>query len=251
MSTTSQTAATIDDLYRVEGKAELIGGRIVRFRCPAAGSRFRVALRIVQEVSTTTPRRPGVGVAYADGLGYALDPPLPNGRQSFSPDASYYVGPHPRNRMRFITGAPTFAVEVRSEGDRGPAAEAEMAAKRRDYFEAGTVVVWDVDPVRRKRSFTSYRKDAADQPVTFSERPGRRRRAGGPRVAGRGGRAFSLNRSAADLSGKGESRVRITRYRHLSFRIPPPRATRRIPERVSRRPCGDDGRDEPAITTGS
>ena len=40
---------------------------------------------------------------------------------------------------------PLFAVEVRSENDYGPAAEREMAAKRADYFAAGTRVVWDVD----------------------------------------------------------------------------------------------------------
>jgi Uma2 family endonuclease len=34
---------------------------------------------------------------------------------------------------------------VRSQGDDGPAAERELAAKRADYFAAGTVVVWDVD----------------------------------------------------------------------------------------------------------
>ena len=48
--------------------------------------------------------------------------------------------------MRFVEGAPTLAVEVRSEGDYGASAERDMAAKRADYFEAGTLVVWDVDP---------------------------------------------------------------------------------------------------------
>ncbi len=38
-----------------------------------------------------------------------------------------------------------FAAEVRSEGDYGPIAEREIAAKRADYFAAGTLVVWDVD----------------------------------------------------------------------------------------------------------
>ena len=47
--------------------------------------------------------------------------------------------------MKFMQGAPVFAVEVRSENDYGPAAEREMAAKRADYFVAGTLVVWDVD----------------------------------------------------------------------------------------------------------
>lgn len=51
--------------------------------------------------------------------------------------------------MRFVPGPPDFAAEVRSEGDYGPAAEAALAAKRAEYFEAGTVVVWDVDPVGR------------------------------------------------------------------------------------------------------
>ena len=47
--------------------------------------------------------------------------------------------------MRFFEGAPAFAVEVRSEGDYGPKAEEQLAAKRADYFAAGTLVVWDVD----------------------------------------------------------------------------------------------------------
>ena len=77
---------------------------------------------------------------------YAV-PLLASGRESFSPDASYYEGPLPANRMRFIEGPPTFAIEVRSENDYGSAAETDIAAKRADYFEAGTGVVWDVDPV--------------------------------------------------------------------------------------------------------
>lgn len=41
-------------------------------------------------------------------------------------------------------------MEVRSEGDYGPAEEREMAAKRHDYFAAGTLVVWDVDVLRQE-----------------------------------------------------------------------------------------------------
>ena len=64
---------------------------------------------------------------------------LSSGRESFSPDAAYFLGPFPSNPMRFLVGPPIFAVEVRSENDYGPAAEAAMADKRADYFEAGTV----------------------------------------------------------------------------------------------------------------
>ena len=40
-----------------------------------------------------------------------------------------------------------------------------MAAKRADYFEAGTLVVWDVDP--RAGEVRVYRSDAPDQPTVF------------------------------------------------------------------------------------
>ena len=67
--------------------------------------------------------------------------------------------------MRFLEGPPTFAVEVRSEGDYGDAAEREMAAKRADYFEAGTLVVWYLDPVNDR--ILKYRAEAPDQPEVF------------------------------------------------------------------------------------
>lgn len=156
------TRATLDDLYREEGKAELIGGRIVRFMASghlpsAVVEEIFVSLRLHAK---TTKR----GIAHTDGIGYAI-PELPSGRESFSPDASYFTGPLPVNRMRFIEAAPDFAVEVRSENDYGNAAEAEMAAKRADYFDAGTLVVWDVDP--QAETVTLYRAGDPTQPVIF------------------------------------------------------------------------------------
>ena len=155
--------ATLDDLYRVEGKAELINGRIMPLM-PSGDLPSLVAFEIAVLLREYA-RSCGRGKAYADGIGFAMIPPLSSGRQSFSPDASYYVGSHPANRMRFIEGAPLFAVEVRSEEDYGPTAEAEMAAKRADYFEAGTQVVWDVDP--RARTIACYRSDQPLMPSVF------------------------------------------------------------------------------------
>jgi Uma2 family endonuclease len=163
MSSVTQTPATLDDLARVEGKAELIAGRIVRFM-PSGDAPTEAAFEIAVRLREYARNR-GVGVAYPDGLGYALKTPLPNGRLSFSPDASYYNGPRPKNRMRFIEGVPTLAVEVRSENDYTPSAEAEQAAKRADYFAAGTPVVWDVDPVAQ--TITVYRSTAPNQPVVY------------------------------------------------------------------------------------
>jgi len=136
--------ATIDDLHRERGKAELIGGRIVRYM-PTGFKPGRVGGRIFRKLDEHCDQS-GRGAATPDNVGFAV-PVLRSGRESFSPDAAYYAGELPENPMRFISGPPTLAVEVRSENDYSPAAEAAMAAKRADYFEAGTLVVWDVDPL--------------------------------------------------------------------------------------------------------
>jgi len=155
MAIVTETAATLDDLRRVEGKAELIAGRIVHFM-PSGDAPSSAAFAIAVSLREHA-RKSGVGVAYPDGVGYALPKMLPNGRQSFCPDASYHIGSRPKNRMRFITGTPVFAVEVRSEGDYGPLAESDMAAKRADYLASGTKVIWDVDPLAG--TIAVYRSD--------------------------------------------------------------------------------------------
>lgn len=145
MSITTQGTQTLDDLRHVTDKAELVSGRIV-YLMPSGDLPSSIAFEIAVTLRDYA-RRTGIGKAYNDGVGYTLAAPLQSGRESFSPDASYYTGPRNSDRMRFIEGIPVFAVEVRSENDYGPAAEREMADKRADYFEAGTLVVWDVDPI--------------------------------------------------------------------------------------------------------
>lgn len=156
------TRATVDDLYRIDGKAELIGGRIVEFM-PTGMRPSEVAANVYVSLRQHA-RQTGVGRAYTDNTGYAV-PELASGRESFSPDASFFTGTPPANAMRFLEGAPAFAVEVRSENDHGPAPEREMAAKRADYFEAGTLVVWDVDPAAEV--IDCYRAAQPTQPVRF------------------------------------------------------------------------------------
>ena len=132
--------ATIDDLYHVPDnqKAEIVNGEVVLMPPTGeepgyAGDEIYVSLR-------AHARRTGVGRAVADNKGFRVH--LPH-RELFSPDAAYYVGP--RWGMKFFEGAPVFAVEVRSENDDGPTAEAAIESKRADYFACGTQVVWDVD----------------------------------------------------------------------------------------------------------
>ena len=71
--------------------------------------------------------------------------------------------------MKFFEGAPIFAVEVRSECDYGPAAERDMAAKRADYFAAGTLVVWDVD-LLSEEVVRVFRDGNGEQPASVYRR---------------------------------------------------------------------------------
>ena len=133
----TKVEATIEDLYKVEGKAELVNGEIVIMPL-TGGLPHLAALQITLSLAPyarTTQR----GYAIADSAAFIVN--LPH-RRSFSPDAAFYVG---AVTMKFFEGAPVFAVEVRSENDYGPRAERQMAKKRADYFAAGTLVVWDVD----------------------------------------------------------------------------------------------------------
>jgi len=151
--------ATIEDLYAVDGKAELVDGRIVEM--PPTGFMPSYASLVIGSSLLAHQRQFGGGVAVADGAGFRVK--LPN-RGSFSPDAAWYTGP--RTGMKFFDGAPVFAVEVRSEDDSGPAAERAMQRKRADYFAAGTLVVWDVD-LRSTGVVRSYHADDPDNPVIY------------------------------------------------------------------------------------
>ena len=134
----TKTKATIEDLYAVPGKAELINGEIVLFM-PTGGKPGRASGKVFLSLSGYE-RTNGGGYAFGDNIGFIVD--LPN-RQSFCPDAAWFTGD--LEGMKFLKGAPAFAVEIRSENDYGPSAERALGAKRRDYFAAGTLVVWDVD----------------------------------------------------------------------------------------------------------
>jgi Uma2 family endonuclease len=155
----TKTRATIEDLYKVEGKAELVNGEIVKM--PPSGDEpsaagFQIAMRLYNHAQQT-----GQGRAYPDGTGFHVNL---SHRESFSPDAAYHIGP--RTGMRFLEGAPIFAVEVRSEYDYGPRAERAMREKRADYFACGTLVVWDVD-LQSEDVIKSYKASDPDHPVIF------------------------------------------------------------------------------------
>ncbi len=152
------TEKLIADLSKIEGKAEIVDGRIVLMSPTgddpgSAGMEIAVRLRAYAKTHG--------GKAFGDNVAFLVQ--LPN-RKSFCPDAAYYTGP--RAGMKFLPQAPDFAAEVRSEGDYGPGAEREMAKKRDDYFAAGTKVVWDVD-LESDEIVSVYRAGSPDSPTIY------------------------------------------------------------------------------------
>ncbi len=181
-----KTTATIEDLYRVpeNGKAELVNGELLIMAATGflpgfAGGEIYSSLR---DYSFATRR----GYALPDNVGYLVNLPVRQGvsvwwesangwqkfitdlpkRESFSPDAAFFTGLIPANLGKFLQGSPILAVEVRSENDYGETSEKEIAKKRVDYFEAGTVVVWDVD-VLRGELIKVYRATEPRNPTVY------------------------------------------------------------------------------------
>ena len=155
----TKTEATIEDLYKVDGKAELVNGEIVHMS-PTGGKPSMAARAIVLSLYGYE-KSTGKGYAVTDNAAFRVN--LPN-RKSFSPDAAFYTGGEPT--MKFFEGAPVFAVEVRSEGDYGPKPEEAMARKRADYFAAGTLVVWDVD-LLSDEVVKVYHPDDPENPTAY------------------------------------------------------------------------------------
>jgi Uma2 family endonuclease len=156
-----KTEATIEDLYRLPDncKAEIVNGKLLLmsptgFLPGRAGGEIYATLRDYERLRKN-------GYALPDNVGFLVN--LPH-RRSFSPDAAFYTGKPTGGK--FLNGAPVFAVEVRSENDYRNKAEEEMANKRRDYFAAGTLVVWDVD-VLKEEVIRVYRASNPEEPQVY------------------------------------------------------------------------------------
>jgi len=158
---TTKARATIEDLYKVpdNGKAEIINGELI-LMSPTGSRPGRAAVKIVMSLGGHEEERGG-GYAFGDNVGFRVN--LPD-RDSFSPDAAWYTGNV--EGMDFPEGAPAFAVEIRSKNDYGPQAEQAIAKKIRDYFAAGTKVVWDVN-LLGEDVIKVYRATDPDNPTVY------------------------------------------------------------------------------------
>lgn len=160
---TLKTRATLADLYTLDEDAryelvheELVPMSPVSSRHQRVGGKIYASLLLYEE-------RTGSGYAVHDPAAFTVNLPR---QRSFSPDAAYTEG-HPEINDRYYDGAPRFAAEVRSPSDYGPKQDAAYAEKRRDYFAAGTIVVWDVDP--QEQTVAAYSRDRPDAPDVFRD----------------------------------------------------------------------------------
>ncbi len=155
----TKTEAKIEDLYNVEGQAELVNGKIVRMplHVEAVARAIGNAKMSLYEYSENGKK----GLPLGSTVAYIVD--LPH-RKAFCPDLAFYTGTE--HSMEFPKGAPIFVAEFRDPDNYGPVAERKIADKINDYFAAGTEVVWDVD-LQAKAVVRVYRKDTPDESTVY------------------------------------------------------------------------------------
>jgi Uma2 family endonuclease len=158
----TKVEATIDDLFKVKKKAELVNGEVVLL--PLAGALPGLAADSIFYSLHNYVKKRGFGKAVSGNVAFIVSL---SHRKSFSPDAAFFTGR--AEAWKYYDGAPDFAVEVRNLEDYGDEAERRMAKKRAEYFAAGTKVVWDVD-LLSEDIVRAYRLYAPEIPMIF--RPG-------------------------------------------------------------------------------
>ena len=154
----TRTPATLEDLMRVPGKAELVNGEIVHM--PPTGDEPGSAGDEIYASLRQYVLEGGAGRAVSDNKAFRVD--LPH-RQSFSPDAAYYVGPR-RNEL-----LPAAAGLCRRSSQRRrlrPSRRAGDGGKTSRLFRGRNAVVWDVD-LLSEDVVRKYSAAAPDHPTLF------------------------------------------------------------------------------------
>jgi Uma2 family endonuclease len=143
---------TIDEFSRLPDdgfRTELVRGRVVR-EPPAGMDHGRLASRIDRLIGSFLDRH-SLGEVFTADTGFVLFEKPPTVR---APDVAFVSRdrlPPPEESIGFGRLAPDLAVEIVSPSNTA----AEVLDKVADYLEAGTRLVWIVEPGRR--SVTEYR----------------------------------------------------------------------------------------------
>jgi len=103
---TVKTQATIEDLYHVDGKAEIVNGEIIHMP-PTGFLPGRTGGAVYRSLSAHE-RNTKTGFAIPDNVGFHVN--LPN-RESFSPDAAWFTADNGIGQSG--TASPAFATSPR------------------------------------------------------------------------------------------------------------------------------------------
>ena len=132
---------------------------------PAGGRHGQVSGRLVILLGSHV-REHGLGVVLESSTGFRLPGRKPGQKDVRSPDASFVASgrlPDDKAPLGFIELAPDLAVEVLSPDDR----RREVLEKVGEFLDAGTRLVWVIDPEKRNaavyRSLTDVRQVGADE----------------------------------------------------------------------------------------
>ena len=137
---------TLDEFERLpddDWRTELVRGRLVR-EPPAGMNHGRLACRVAVLISGFVERH-ALGEVYGSETGFVLfdDPPTVR-----APDAAFVSTARlssAEDSIGFGRMAPDLAVEIVSPSNRAT----EIIDKAADYIDAGTRLVWVVEPSRR------------------------------------------------------------------------------------------------------
>jgi Uma2 family endonuclease len=156
--------ATVQDLIDVEQKegrlCELVTDVLVE---KPVGYSESLLATLIAEILNAFVRPRNLGHVTGEAGALELMPDLVR-----IPDVAYISwnnlpgGERPQERVP--RGVPDIAIEILSEGNTSK----EMAEKRREYFEAGVDLVWEIDPQRRLA--TAYRSLADFKTLTEHDR---------------------------------------------------------------------------------
>lgn len=148
----NERVLTIEEFERLpdhECRSELVRGRLVR-EPPAGMDHGWLATRFTVLISLFVDRQ-ALGEVFTADTGFVLFEEPPTVR---APDVAFVSRdrlPPPRESIGFGRLAPDLAVEIVSPSNTA----LEILEKTEDYLDAGTRLVWVVEP--RRRSITVYR----------------------------------------------------------------------------------------------
>lgn len=134
-------------------QTELVRGKLI-VREPPGYQHGVVALKIARLIANHVHDH-NLGVAVAAGTGFRLFTEPDTVRAADAAFISHGRAPDPPPQQGYAALPPDLAVEVVSPNDRA----GEVQAKVGDWLTAGSLLVWVIDPVRRRA--VVYRADGS------------------------------------------------------------------------------------------